>query len=1059
MKVLKDKKIDYIYHVADIHVRNLKRHKEYRLVFNKFLEVLDNKVPNSILYIGGDIAHAKTEMSPELVREVSTFLKECADRIPTFIITGNHDCNLLNPSRLDVLTPIVESLNHPNLYYMRDTGVWEVGDVTIGVFSILDNKENWPKGTDIKGDNKIVFFHGPVNRSKTDVGYIVSSKSFPMDLFNGYHIGMFGDIHKRQVLQEYNERLNHPILVYAGSLVQQNHGELLDNHGYLLWDVKGRTFTEHNIYNEYGYLTIDIINGEIPQWVYDEAGTKLPKIARVRLRTENTDSMQIQSVITELKSIFDDMEVSITRMDTLNSLKSSNQINSSLLGNVRDVVFQNKLITEYLKSTVPIDQNNLDKICELNTQFNNKLNSNETFLDRVLWLPKRFEFSNMFSYGENNKIDFDNAEGLIGLFAQNAQGKSSIWDALSFCIFDKCSRAFKAQYVMNNQKDGFYCKFHFQIDDTDYFIERSAKRSKQNTVRVDVNFWRERGGIEESLNGEHRRDTNDKIEQFIGKYEDFILTSLSLQGNNSLFIDKSQSERKDILSQFIGIDVFDKLYALVVDENRKINSLLEKYEETDYTEKLIDLTDNIEIQKEKYESVEEDLGQLKSEKSVVDNEYIELNKQLIPMDAESLDIDALLEDKEQTEIKITSYTTDLETINERLVKLNELNTNLITIKNEFGDIDNLYSNLQDLRNTSSSIHTDLDRFVYKLNSTEETLGHLNEHEYNPDCHICVKNFSNVIDKKEGLQTSITEYKQSIVESTDKLKSIEISIQSLSHLDTKWVEYKDTLDKLNTVERELATYKQKKTDINFNTHKLKTKLESIERNISLFYKNEDTIKSNSKIEELMVDVKSKIKSYETQIDKQQNQLLNLKSVITELETELKGVQKSISEFEELSQTSKLYELYLDSIGRDGVPYTLISKAIPAIEAEVNNILTQIVDFVIELEMDGKNINAHMVYGDQKWPLEMSSGMERFIGGLAIRIALINLCNLPRPNFLIVDEGLGTLDSENLQSAFLLFSYLKTQFDFIILISHLDIARDFVDKIMEIKKKDGFSYLNF
>jgi DNA repair exonuclease SbcCD ATPase subunit len=60
---------------------------------------------------------------------------------------------------------------------------------------------------------------------------------------------------------------------------------------------------------------------------------------------------------------------------------------------------------------------------------------------------------------------------------------------------------------------------------------------------------------------------------------------------------------------------------------------------------------------------------------------------------------------------------------------------------------------------------------------------------------------------------------------------------------------------------------------------------------------------------------------------------------------------------------------------------------------------------------------------------------------------------------VDEGLGTLDSENLQSAFLLFSYLKTQFDFIILISHLDIARDFVDKIMEIKKKDGFSYLNF
>lgn len=1059
MRVLNDKTIDHVYHMADLHIRNLKRHKEYRLVFNKFLEVLDNKVSNSILYIGGDIAHAKTEMSPELVREVSSFLKECADRIPTFIITGNHDCNLLNPSRLDVLTPIVESLNHPNLYYMKDTGVWEVGNLKIGVFSILDNKENWPKGTDIIGDNKIVFFHGPVHRSKTDVGYVISSKSFPMDLFNGYHIGMFGDIHKRQILQDYNERLNHPILVYASSLIQQNHGELLDNHGYLLWDIKNRTFTEHNIYNEYGYLTIDIVNGEIPQWVYDEAGIKLPKIARVRLRIENTDSMQIQSVITELKSIFDDMEVSITRMDTLNSLKSSNKINSSLLGNVRDIAFQNKLITEYLKSSVPIEQTNLDKICELNIKFNNKLNSNETFLDRVLWLPKRFEFSNMFSYGENNKIDFDNAEGLIGLFAQNAQGKSSIWDALSFCIFDKCSRAFKAQYVMNNQKDSFYCKFHFQIDDIDYFIERSAKRSKQNTVRVDVNFWRERGGIEESLNGEHRRDTNDKIEQFIGKYEDFILTSLSLQGNNSLFIDKSQSERKDILSQFIGIDIFDKLYALGVEENRKINSLLEKYEETDYTEKMIDLTDNIEIQKEKYENVEYDLGQLKSEKLVVDNEYIELNKQLIPIDADELDIDTLLADAVQTKLKITNHTTDLENVNETLVKLNELNDNLIIVKNGFGDITNLYSNLQDLRKISSSIHIDLDRFVYKLNSIEETLGHLNETEYNSDCHICVKNFSNVIDKKEGLKISINEYKLNMEESILKLKPVETDIESISHIDNEWVEYKDTLNKLNTVERELATNKQKKTDINFNTHKLKTKLENIDRNISLFYKNEDTIKFNSKIEDSMIDIKSKIKSYETQIDKKQNQLLNIKSIIVELETELKGVQKFISEFDELSQTSKLYELYLDSIGRDGVAYTLISKAIPAIETEINNILTQIVDFMIHLEMDGKSINAHIVYGDQKWPLEMSSGMERFIGGLAIRIALINLCNLPRPNFLIVDEGLGTLDSENLQSVFLLFSYLKTQFDFIILISHLDIARDFVDKIMEIKKKDGFSYLNF
>ena len=82
-----------------------------------------------------------------------------------------------------------------------------------------------------------------------------------------------------------------------------------------------------------------------------------------------------------------------------------------------------------------------------------------------------------------------------------------------------------------------------------------------------------------------------------------------------------------------------------------------------------------------------------------------------------------------------------------------------------------------------------------------------------------------------------------------------------------------------------------------------------------------------------------------------------------------------------------------MGRDGVSYELIQKALPMIEGEVNNILGQIVDFGIQLEMDGKNVNAFIVYDDQKWGLEMCSGMERFISSLAIRIALINVCNLP------------------------------------------------------------------
>ena len=143
-------------------------------------------------------------------------------------------------------------------------------------------------------------------------------------------------------------------------------------------------------------------------------------------------------------------------------------------------------------------------------------------------------------------------------------------------------------------------------------------------------------------------------------------------------------------------------------------------------------------------------------------------------------------------------------------------------------------------------------------------------------------------------------------------------------------------------------------------------------------------------------------------------------------------------------------------RDGVPYELISKSLPTIEGAVNEILAQIVDFSIIFEMDGKNINNYIVYDDDRvWPLELSSGMEKFLSSLSMRVGLMSVSNLPMCNFLAIDEGWGTMDSDNLNSVYNLFQYLKTQFQFTLIVSHIDTMRDAVDTLLEIKKEEGFS----
>jgi DNA repair exonuclease SbcCD nuclease subunit len=199
-------KLKKIYHIADVHIRNLKRHAEYRLVFEKmFNEIRNRGTDDAIIYLGGDIAHAKLEMSPELVSEITWLFTECAKHCTTILIAGNHDCNVNNHDRMDVLSPIVDALNLPNFYYLKNTQVYSIDDVDFSVFSIFDDKDNWITADKMNGRIKIALFHGAIDQSKTDIGYVVNSTQYTIDMFNGFDLALLGDIHKRNTFYLYDE--------------------------------------------------------------------------------------------------------------------------------------------------------------------------------------------------------------------------------------------------------------------------------------------------------------------------------------------------------------------------------------------------------------------------------------------------------------------------------------------------------------------------------------------------------------------------------------------------------------------------------------------------------------------------------------------------------------------------------------------------------------------------------------------------------------------------------------------------------------------------------------
>ena len=1035
-------KLKYIHHISDIQIRNLKRHQEYEEVFERTYEEIKKNKDNAVVYIGGDIAHSKTDMSPELVHQLSNLFKNLADICPTIIIAGNHDCNLNNLNRMDVLTPIVNNLNHKDLHYLKDSGVYKCADVSFVVWDCWTKEEDFILSDDVEGDTKVVLFHGTVDRAETDLGFFLPS-DVHIDKFKGYDLGLLGDIHKKQFLNK------EKTIAYCGSLVQQNHGEGL-SHGYLLWDVPKRKSEYIEIQNDYGYITLDIDSGELPQI------DKMPKKATVRIRASNTKPSELKKCLAILHKKYGIKEIVVTRTDAL--YKRDRVRNKTIsVGDVSNSDVQFNLIREYLEANHHVTDDVLLKIKNINESLNLHIPEEEVYRN-VNWKLKHFEFENMFSYGDSNKVDFTKLNGIVGIFAPNASGKSSLLDALSFCLFDTCTRAFRAENVLNNKKNSFSCKLNFEVDGSEYYIEKKAKKQRKGNVKVDIDFYTiDDLGEKVSMNGDQRRTTQANIRKVIGTYEDFILTALSSQTKNSVFIDKTQKEKKTLLAQFMGLEIFDKLWQSASDEIKDVAAVLRNFKQNNWERELSEIKEQKEVFEEKHEKLTEAQDIINKATNAQQEKIKDLNRKLKSIDKSVSNIDDLEDEKETIKKSIDSLKEQREQLS--MKSKNVISTQSVVgnklIYHENNKTEDLYKVALDKDKDGQELKLNLERFKDKVKVKVEKIQKLGDLEYDEECDYCMKN---------PFTLDAIETKKSIDEDKNKVKDLLLKIdqynnwhnndfQKLINENNDFSKSKDDFQKIKTLINELRQSVQilDEKEKNYNNQKTFNK-----DKIKKYYEQEQDIVYNKNVEKEIEESEKDLKDLNYKSDKVVSEVNSVYAEIKVLDNKRKNILDNIDKVADLEKKYEAYEYYLDAVKRDGVPYELITKALPTIEGEVNNILAQLVDFQMIFEMDGKNINNYIVYDDDNiWPLELSSGMERFISSLAIRVGLINVSNLPRSNFLAIDEGWGTMDSDNLNSVYNLFQYLKTQFQFTLIVSHIDSMRDAVDTLLEVKKEKDFS----
>jgi len=1043
---LKLDKVEVVHHISDVHIRNYKRHAEYNRVFDNLYKKLRETVgKNHLIVLTGDIVHSKTDVTPELFNEVQKFLNSLCEIAPVLMIPGNHDANLNNSSRLDALTPIVNALNNDRLEYVKESCVLRLQNVDFYHWSVFDEQENYPQPFE-DSQTRIALYHGPVNNCLTETGFMIENNSMTVDNFRGFDMVMLGDIHRTQFLNAQKT------IAYPGSLIQQNHGEGRV-HGYLVWEIESRHVEFVEIENDTAFYTVEVNEG-----LRAPITESLPQNLYLRVRYKNTDQSVLSTIIEDLRKQRNVVELTTQRTNTFSTSEKSVQSSRGL--DFRSVEQQKELISKFVKNKHNASEEEINKVLEINEQVNKSLKKNEVPRNSM-WIPKSFEFEDMFSYGKGNHVDFTDMQGVYGMFAPNASGKSTLLDSLTYCLFDKCSKTSRGGQVMNANSNTFKCKLDFELNGLEYSIERRAKRQNPSNVRVEVDFYHlDEHGEKVSLNGKDRSDTNTNIRNLLGTYEDFVLTTLSTQSNHTGFIDMNQKDRKDLLSQFMDIGVFEELHTIAADSCKETQAVLKHYEKTDYESKLTEAQVSIEETKNNLE----DQNKHKNE---LEDRRVKLNENLIELATNLQNVDDSVSNEELLKTRLL-HAKQLKSAAES--EKRPLKDKIHAISIEVDELDFLVENIDEkdleskveacvsIKEELRKLDLEYQKLESHINHKQEKAGRLNELEYDPDCKYCMNNV--FVKDAISVKKELDDDKKILKQLGKKKVKLESELVACGNVDSTKQSYDQNQRELSKKRKEISELSNKINKIDEKISECEQIIKDSEEKLALREKQLSAIEANKYINYKISSVKSELQTVEASLKMSTSVASDLNARLKLLEKEIEDNKKQIEKRKELENSHRYYQYYLEAMHRDGIPHDIISVTIPQIEEEVNNILSQLVDFKIIFETDDKNINAYIAYSEEKyWPLEMTSGMEKFISSLAIRTSLVNISTLPRPNFLAVDEGFGTLDKGNLGSMSLLFEYLKTQFRFIMVISHIDSMRDLVDDHIEIHKVAGKSSVNF
>ena len=758
----------------------------------------------------------------------------------------------------------------------------------------------------------------------------------------------------------------------------------------------------------------------------------------VQVIWEDTPENFTQERLKSVKQYFQKKYVT-TNVNVITKVKSTeeNQQTVDVSLNILDKNYQRELIRGYLNSKGL--EESFDDVMNIDLSVENKIISEDTSVTAFKrWYIKRIEFSNFLSYGENQALDFDKCNGITVVESNppNFGGKTVLTvDLLMFLFFNTTTKTNKAEEIFNRftDKNKVSVRGEIQIDGEDYILVRQIERKKSKTnewnVKTELDFFKKLAdGQLQNFTGEQRRETEDFIKKSIGTMDDFLMTILTTASNLEELLESKPTARGQVLSRFLGLEFLKKKEEIGKElySNFSKGMISNLYDRESLKQEIDSLTVNIgELQTEiensnkNIEDVDSRLkkGQeykenlLKSKFNDLEQELVVLNPVLLDSEISDYETKKVDTKKKITEVKIVEpkefYHEDKH--DEIKESIRQINGNLILAQNKVEEIEQL---VKKFGNGIQCEHCGIKLMEAAL--TKQKIDELGDWEKKVD--KLSKDWKDLESKEKSytqLKKDFDEYEKNklIKEKFEvTLESIIMKLDQLKDKKRRFLEVQDKIKKNKEIDGQL-------------------------------------IKAGMRIDELI----NEKRGYERIITSNQISIKNYQERITKN-------QENITKIGEEFEREKVYKIYLDVFGKNGISKNIMKTMMPLINQELQRLMMDSAYFNLEIRISEKN-EVEFIMIDNNTGVEKlitsGSGYERTIAAMALRAVLSKVCSLPKPNIIVWDEVFGKISNENLEMVGEFFTKMRDYFEKIFVITHNPLVNNWANNVVRITKTDNIS----